>query len=292
LGSAIDLRTKVSIKDSPGGLNIVAGNLALTGFSLDVHSGRIFSDEAIFTTRYVRAALKEFQAEDIRVKVESEIPLASGLGSSAATVVATIAALNAHMELKLSTKDIADHAHRIEKEVQTGLGSPMDTALSTFGGYCMVSREAQPIDLPQLELVIGYTEKPHDTRSEVQKVQGLYARYPEIIEPIFQSIGAVSDRAVQLIREQNREALGKLMNINHGLLEAVGVGSRELSELVYAARGAGRALGAKITGAGGGGCMIALPCPEGQASIVTAIEQARGRAFPVRTGCQGVRLED
>jgi mevalonate kinase len=97
---------------------------------------------------------------------------------------------------------------------------------------------------------------------------------------------------VPLIREQNREALGKLMNINHGLLEAVGVGSRELSELVYAARGAGRALGAKITGAGGGGCMIALPCPEGQASIVTAIEQARGRAFPVRTGCQGVRLED
>jgi mevalonate kinase len=82
------------------------------------------------------------------------------------------------------------------------------------------------------------------------------------------------------------------MNINHGLLEALGVGTRELSELVYAARGAGGALGAKITGAGGGGCMIALPSPGSNASLITAITQACGRAFLVRTGCDGVRLEE
>jgi mevalonate kinase len=75
------------------------------------------------------------------------------------------------------------------------------------------------------------------------------------------------------------------------LLEALGVCTRELSELIYAARSPGGALGAKLTGAGGGGCMIALPPVEGNSAILTAIAQAKGRPFTVRTGCEGVRLE-
>jgi len=84
------------------------------------------------------------------------------------------------------------------------------------------------------------------------------------------------------------------MNTNHGLLEAMGVGTRELSELVYASRGAGQAFGAKLTGAGGGGCMIALPRPgsEGVLRAMTAIAQARGEPFSVMTGCRGLWVED
>jgi len=89
----------------------------------------------------------------------------------------------------------------------------------------------------------------------------------------------------------NHEELGALMNINHGLLEAIGVGSRELCELVYASRGAGGALGAKITGAGGGGCMIAIPGPAGKETLMTAISQAGGRPFAAMMGEQGVLLE-
>ncbi len=133
---------------------------------------------------------------------------------------------------------------------------------------------------------------PHDTRCEVERVQSLRRLRPEIVDPVFQAIGAISARAVSLMNEQRLEELGELMNINHGLLEALGVGTRELCELVYAARGAGGALGAKITGAGGGGCMIALPRPDGAALLTVALEQARGRAFMVRTGCEGVRLEE
>jgi mevalonate kinase len=168
----------------------------------------------------------------------------------------------------------------------------MDTALATYGGYLQVSDKVQPIELPEMEIVVGYTGRPHDTRSEVQKVQGLRSHYPDIVDPIFRAIGAISIRAIPLMREKRLEEIGKLMNINHGLLEALGVGTRELSELVYAARGAGGALGAKLTGAGGGGCMIALPAPDCREASITAIRQARGRAFPVKTGCEGVRLED
>jgi mevalonate kinase len=291
LGSAIDLRVKVAVENLPGRTEVEVRNLMLEGFSVDLVTGQVKSAAAVSAVRYISAVLKKFDAKDLLIRIESDIPPAAGLGSSAAIVVATLAALNSHLDMDLSRDEIAVQAHMIEKAVQQGLGSPMDTALATYGGYLQVSDKAMPIDLPELEVVVGYTERSHDTRSEVEKVQRLCALYPDIVEPIFDAIGAISARAVPLIREGRLDELGALMNVNEGLLEAVGVCTRELSELVYAALGAGGALGAKLTGAGGGGCMIALPSPGNWAALVTALEQARGRAFLVRTGCEGVRME-
>ncbi len=291
LGSAIDLRIKVAVEDLPGRTEVEVGNLLIEGFSVDLVTGQVKSTAAVSAVRYISAVLRKFDAKDLLVRIESDIPPAAGLGSSAAIVVSTLAALNWHLDMDLSSDEIAVQAHIIEKTVQQGLGSPMDTALATYGGYLQVSDKAMPIDLPELEMVVGYTKRSHDTRSEVEKVQRLRALYPDIVEPIFGAIGAISARAVPLIREGRLEELGALMNVNQGLLESVGVCTRELSELVYAARGAGGALGAKLTGAGGGGCMIALPSPGNQAALVTALKQARGRAFLVRTGCEGVRME-
>jgi mevalonate kinase len=163
--------------------------------------------------------------------------------------------------------------------------------LATYGGYQRIADDNQRLDLPPLEMVVGYTRLPHDTFSLVEKVQLLKERYPDLVGPIFQAIGAISERAAPLIREQRLKDLGELMDINHGLLEALGVGSRELSELVYAARNTGGALGAKLTGAGGGGCMIALPGMAGKDALLVALRQARGMAFAAMMGCEGVRLE-
>jgi mevalonate kinase len=292
LGSAVDLRVRVTMDDLPGKMVVEVGDLSIDGFSVDLLTGLVNSSAALSAVRYISAVLQEFEARDLRVRIESDIPPAAGLGSSAAIVVASLAALNRHISLGLSQDEIAVQSHRIEKTVQQGLGSPMDTALATYGGYILVSDGVMPISLPEMEMVVGYTKRPHDTRAEVQKVQSLYKRYPDMVGPIFQAVGSITSRAVPLIREQRLVELGQLMNINHGLLEALGVGTRELCELVYAARGAGGALGAKITGAGGGGCMIALSSPGKQAALITAISQACGRAFLVRTGCDGVRLEE
>ncbi|HEX7445797.1 MAG TPA: mevalonate kinase [Methanothrix sp.] len=291
LGGAIDLRAKVTLRDLAGKVLIETEDLALRGFSMDLITGQLVSANSVHATRYVSAALREFEARDLSVRIKSEIPLAAGLGSSAAIVVATVAALNGHLGLGLSRTEIASTAYRIERKVQNDLGSPMDTALASFGGYCRVAKEVQPLDLLPLEMVVGCTKLPHDTFSEVEKVQRLKECYPEVVEPIFQAIGAISMRAVPLIKEQDMSGLGELMNINHGLLEALGVGTRELSELVYAARNAGGAYGAKLTGAGGGGCMIALPKPGPRDALMAALRQARGSAFAVKTGCEGVRQE-
>lgn len=276
----------------PGRLEVEACNLTLHGFSVDLLTGGVRSAGALQAVRYVSAVLNEFGSKDLKVKIESEIPPAAGLGSSAAIVVATLAALNKHMNIGLSIDDIAIQAYNIEKRVQQGMASRMDTSLATFGGYLQVSDTVQKLDLPELDIIVGYTERQHDTRSEVQKVQALLQRYPDVIRPIFGAIGIISVKAIPLIREGSLVELGQLMNMNQGLLEAIGVCTRELSDLVYAARGAGGALGAKLTGAGGGGCIIALPTTnEDSSSITAAIHQAHGRAFSVRTGCEGVRLE-
>jgi mevalonate kinase len=291
IGGAIDLRAKAVLQDLPGKVLIETEDLALRGFSIDLLTGQLISSSAVHATRYVSAALREFEAKDLSIKIESDIPLAAGLGSSAAIVVATVAALNGHLDIGLSQEEIASTAYRIEKRVQNGRGSPMDTALASFGGYCRVTREVKPLHLPSLEIIVGYTKLPHDTFSEVEKVQSLKERYPDVVDPIFQAIGALSTQAVPFIIEQNLERLGELMNINQGLLEALGVGTRELCELVYAARNAGGAFGAKLTGAGGGGCMIALPKPGLRDALMVALRQARGLPFAVKLGCEGVRLE-
>jgi mevalonate kinase len=291
LGGAIDLRARVTVRDLPGSVLITTKELILQGFSLDLTTGRLKSAQAAHATRYISAVLREFEVKDIQVCIDSSLPQAAGLGSSACIVVAAVAAISAHHGLGLSRKEIAEISYRLEKKVQQGLGSPMDTALATHGGYLQISRDIQPIDLPSLAMVVGYTKMPHDTKSEVQKVQDLKKRYFNLVDPIFQAIGALSEKAVPLIRGQNLAELGQLMNVNHGLLEALGVSSRELNELVYAARGAGGAFGAKLTGAGGGGCMIALPGAAGVDALMVAIRQARGVPFKVLTGCEGVRLE-
>ena len=291
LGGAIDLRARAIVQSLPGRVLVETDDLSLRGFSLDLSTGEIRSASAAYATRYVSAVLKELDARDVKVMIESDIPQAAGLGSSASIVVATVAALNGHLGLELSQKEIAALSYRIEKEVQKGRGSPMDTALATYGGYQRIADDNQRLDLPPLEMVVGYTRLPHDTFSLVEKVQLLKERYPDLVGPIFQAIGAISERAAPLIREQRLKDLGELMDINHGLLEALGVGSRELSELVYAARNTGGALGAKLTGAGGGGCMIALPGMAGKDALLVALRQARGMAFAAMMGCEGVRLE-
>jgi mevalonate kinase len=292
LGCAIDLRAKVRVQDLPGSVLITTEDLTLQGFSFDPTTGQLTCAQAAHATRYISAVLSEFDVKDLQVCIESSLPLAAGLGSSACIVVAAVAAVSQHMGQCLSLKEIAEISYRLEKKVQQGLGSPMDTALATYGGYLQISQDIRPLDLPPLKMVVGYTKIPHDTKSEVEKVQDLKKRYSDLVDLIFLAIGALSEKAIPLIREQNIAELGRLMNINHGLLASLGVSSRELEELVYAARGAGGALGAKLTGAGGGGCMIALPGVAGVEPLIVALRQARGAAFEVLTGCEGVRLED
>jgi len=139
-------------------------------------------------------------------------------------------------------------------------------------------------------LVIGNTRVERSTGELVATVQHIREHYPSIIEPIMRTGGKIAFDAVEALKKGDFPTVGELMNINHALLCAVGVSHESLERLVFAARKGG-ALGAKLTGGGGGGCMIALAETGKLKRVVKAIERVDGTAFVARKTDQGVRIE-
>jgi len=224
------------------------------------------------------------------VYVSSQMPSSAGLGSSAAVTVATLAAANDEFELELGREEIAEIAHRVEKTVQKGRASATDTFVSTMGGLVLIMegsrRRVPPVNL---NLVIGNTQVSHSTSRMVELVAEQLRLRPGVVGPVMDAIGSLTLEGVRTLDDPR--SLGRLMDINHALLDAIGVGHPSLSRLVLAARSAG-AFGAKLTGAGGGGCMVALSPKSGKTRIAGAIDSAGGRAFITNLDTVGTRKEN
>jgi mevalonate kinase len=223
------------------------------------------------------------------VYINSQLPSSSGLGSSAAVTVATLSAINDEFGLQKTREEVADIAFGIERKVQKGRASPTDTTVSTYGGLVFIlgaSRRRLPPE--EFQLVIGNSMVSHNTARMVELVSERKRVNPEICNPVLDAIGGVTIKAMHHINDPVE--LGELMNMNHSLLEVLGVGHPALSRLVSAARSAG-AYGAKLTGAGGGGCMVAI-CPKHLKSRVAgSIEACDARAFITSIDTDGVRRE-
>jgi mevalonate kinase len=230
---------------------------------------------------YIRKAI-ELAFENIGKKsgldigISSEVPPASGLGSSASVSIAAILAIHEALGSTISKDELAKIGHKVEFEVQ-GAASPTDTAIATFGGILFIEpdkKEYERLDA-QLPLVIGYTGIERSTKVLIEDVKALRDKFPEIIDSITDNIDKITREAKHRI--ENSEDIGELMSINHGLLAALGVSNFKLDSLVYAALEAG-AKGAKLTGAGGGGCMIAY-VPDNGDAVAEAIEKCDCVAF-------------
>lgn len=233
-----------------------------------------------------------FRLMDVKgsVYVRSQLPSSSGLGSSAAVTVATLCAINDEFGLEKTRAEIADLAHQVEMSAQNGRASATDTYVSAFGGMVLVrGNEKRRLLPPQnFSLVIGNTLVSHSTSEMVGKVEELRKHSPDIANPILDSIAAITMRAMYNL--DNQKELGSLMNMNHALLDALGVGHPVLSKLVLAARSAD-AHGAKTTGAGGGGCMYAICSKSSRNRVAGAIEGCDARAIITTIDTEGARKE-
>jgi len=274
IACAVELRTRVKVKSSAK--ISISSDIGTTGLDFEMHP-------------YVSMAIQKMGSQEISVEISSDIPVGSGLGSSAAVTVATLTAINIECGQGYDLDTIAQMAHEIEKEVQ-GAASPTDTFVSTFGGVIEIPSRKR-LNLLDCGIVIGNTGKgasPKKTSKLVKQVAMLKEEYPDSINPIIKTIGSFAKHGEIMVTQKKYQALGKLMNVNHGLLDALGVSTQELSALVYAARNAG-AYGAKLTGAGGGGCMVALS--DSQDEVAHAIEKAGGKAIITRFTQEGVLKE-
>ena len=222
----------------------------------------------------------------MRIEVFSEIPRAMGLGGSAAVAVAIIRALDRHFTLGLGDDEINSLAFQCER-VAHGTPSGIDNTVATYGRPLLYRAGdpplIEPVELPEpITLVIGMTGVESLTAKTVARVRAGRARNRDVYDTIFRGIDALTVQALEAIKRLDLERLGELMNVCQGLLNGLQVSSWELEELIQIARENG-ALGAKLTGGGGGGSMIAL-CPDNAAKVVSAMQDAGYQAMTVRIG--------
>lgn len=291
IAMAINKRTQVKL--SPAKENKIKVNirdLKINGY-IDPKNNSIITDSnKKGILKYILCSLKKVHdLSGLNINIDVNIPIGGGLGSSAAVTVALIAALSKYNDLNLKKRKIAKLAHEVELEVQNS-ASPIDTSISTYGGLIYLKKDSRDIlsldinhDMP---VVIGYTSRRGDTGKLVEEVKLKKMRYPEIINPILDSIEDITNKACKAIRDNNKERIGELMNINHGLLDALGVNTYELSNMVYAARKAG-ALGSKITGAGGGGSIVSYSPYESE-NVLNALNKIEN-GFITDISTEGVK---
>jgi mevalonate kinase len=193
------------------------------------------------------------------LKVKSDIPIASGLGSGTAVSVAILKAVSIFLGLPLSPEEISKQAFEVEK-IYHGSPSGIDNTVITYAQPIYFIRN-QPFHLlsiaKTMTLVMGDTGQRSVTAQAVGEVRQRWLAKKEFYEDIFSKIGAISQKALEYIEEGNIEGLGSLMTSNHQLLRDINVSSPKLDHLVDTAIHAG-AFGAKLSGAGQGGYMIAL----------------------------------
>jgi mevalonate kinase len=237
----------------PRGVRAVAtpgsGRIQVPAWSIDARAG----DGSPVGTAAAKL-LECLGATNLDFEVDATIPSRAGLGSSAAMAVALARAARP----EASEGDLLA-AVAASESVFHGTPSGIDAAAALHGGIGSFRRDEgwrpAPIQRP-IKICVGLSGKPRDTRAQVEAVGRLCARTPPA-RKIVDVLGELSEAGIAAVKDGDIDTLGRLFDMAHGLLSALRVSSPELDALVHAARAAG-SIGAKLTGAGGGGAVIAL----------------------------------
>ncbi len=228
----------------------------------------------------------ELADHPLRIQVYPSLPRANGLGGSAALAVAVIRALDRHCALGLTDRQICELSYECEC-VAHGTPSGIDNTVATYGQPLLFQRGEPPLVEPlhfakPLPMVIGLSGVESLTARTVGRVREAWQRNRKLYERIFDEIDALAMQGIKALEAWDLQQFGELMNICQGQLNALQVSSWELEEMIQVARANG-AVGAKLTGGGGGGAMIAL-CPDDPARVVRALQQAGYQAMETSIG--------
>lgn len=215
---------------------------------------------------------------DLEVKITSTIPVASGLGSGAAVTVALTRALSSHLNYSMTDEEVNAFTYEIEK-LHHGTPSGIDNTVITYAKpvYFVKGQPMETIRVGKpFTIVIGDTGISAPTKESVGDVRRLWRNDMSRWESVFDKVAEISFTARRAIEQGHWEMLGELMNENHELLQKLTVSSPELDRLVDAACEVG-ALGAKMSGGGRGGNMIALVMPHMADEVSRSLTEAGAR---------------
>ncbi len=279
-----EVQARAEIRDGArgSGITIVAADLGREFQPSRVDAADRDALALAHTVRNTLSRLGRAQEPDLRITVSSTVPMGRGLGSGAAVATALVRALVAHLGGYLTARDVSDLVFETEI-LHHGTPSGIDNTVIAFGKpVYFVRRQQDEIFWPgsPFWLAIGDTGVPSSTREVVADVRRRWEAGRAAYEAHFDAIGALVEQGRRAIADGDLPRLGRLMDANQCELRAIGTSSAELERLIEAALRAG-ALGAKLSGSGRGGNMIALLQAEARGAVQSALAKAGAQAVIV-----------
>jgi len=234
-------------------------------------------------SRQIEAIKKHFRLDEqkpLKITLSGNLVCATGIGASAALAASIARAISQELRLNLNDEQINQAAFVAE---QAGSGNPsgIDNTCAVYGGFINFEKNLQggpnKIGLIKVkrpvEIILANSGVTHELKSVLEDVKALKEKNPKEVEKIFKEYRKIFDSALAALEKGDWKKIGKLMNKNHALLRKITVSCKELDEMQKIALKAG-ALGAKLTGTGRGGLLIALtPGEELQEKVAAALEK-------------------
>jgi len=274
------VRATAVIQNSPTpGIRLIAPDLGSNILLSDANA----NDAVAAVVVQLQSAAQLQELPDLTITVSSQIPIASGLGSGAAITAAVIRALATHLGLShlLSDEWVSDQTYEIEK-IHHGTPSGIDNTVVAYERPVYFVRQQprnriEPFTVAQpLRLLVADTGIRSNTKDVVGDVRRQWQQDTATFDTIFAECGRIANTARKAIEKGNVIHIGQLMTENHILLQKMTVSEPTLDELVAVALAAG-ALGAKLSGAGRGGNMIALVDEEREPSVYDALLSVKAK---------------
>lgn len=247
--------------------------------------------------KFVEVAIKNLNDKysfktGLRITTTSEFSSQFGFGSSSASTVCTVKAVSEIIGLNLSSKEIFDLSYKTVLDIQ-GKGSGFDVAAAVFGGtlyFVTGGKVIEPLNINSLPLIVGYSGVKADTVTLINKVKEPFASRQDRLNEIYSSIEGLVNEAKDALVKKDWAKFGELMNSNQEYLSELGVSIEKLDSMITGALSAG-AYGAKLSGAGGGDCMIVIAPEDKKETIENGIAQSGGEIINVKINAEGVRIE-
>jgi mevalonate kinase len=286
--SAIDATNDAEVKKATKGITVRDARKTAKGYAEEKKMQQLESIDRILKAMKIESKKVAFD-----ILLGGTLPGFSGLGASAASSVAIARAIAEEYGLKFSDERINEIAYEAEK-AYAGTPSGIDNTAATFGGLLWFKKnmkggrniiEKLRIRKP-VEIAIGSTGMVANTKAMVEGVAERKRKHPEEYDALFEQAEALALIGRKALLDFDLKKIGELMNENHHLLQDIEVSHEKLDRLVDVARKQG-AYGAKLTGGGGGGCMIALtPGKKLQERVAKAIEKEGYEVLRTRIGVE------
>lgn len=296
LVTAVDQRMNLTVEIFDGhNFELEAPDVKISNYKKslsDLGKGEIPKGAQFIEIAVRNIAEKYGLSDGVKIITKSEFSSQFGFGSSSASTVCTIKAISEILSLKLSLKEIFDLSYKTVLDIQ-GKGSGFDVAAAVYGGtlyFLTGGKTIEPLQILNLPLIVGYSGIKADTVSLINKVKETFSKKAGRLDEIYDKIAELVEKAKVALLIKDWQAFGELINKNQQYLRELGVSIPKLDDMINISLSAG-AYGAKLSGAGGGDCMIAVCSKDKELFIKAGITQVGGQVIGVKTNAEGVRIE-